>query len=298
MASVLDTALLIHPELENMISIIISSVATKEDLKLADENATDSKKSSLNIDKIDFGDLSDFLNKYAPLQILADRKKGNIKFSLSTRMLDILGHLHTAHALVALVDEKSSTSCPITSDGDQKLKSLVSVNTLVSLPHPLWNSNHDVTLIRAIVKHGWIGREENCRAINEDKSISWGPPFEENNGEKETVSLTKSTTNEIEGHKKVIMENMKIVAFRVASFLNSNQSIVREIKSFDINLIIQSYGIVECDSIDDTDESPIAWVVDDCLLQKCFKESRKDGKPLAELPTKKDLLKRARYIAA
>ena len=32
-ASVLDTALLIHPELENMISIIISSVATKEDLK-------------------------------------------------------------------------------------------------------------------------------------------------------------------------------------------------------------------------------------------------------------------------
>jgi hypothetical protein len=68
---------------------------------------------------------------------------------------------------------------------------------LSSLPHPEWTLQHDVVLLRAVVKHGWLDSHATCLAVGNDKTIRWGAPFEISD-----QSVSKGTTQTETDHEK------------------------------------------------------------------------------------------------
>lgn len=248
---------------------------------------------NLNPDSVDVETLKTFLSHYAPMQLVFDRQKHKF-LSLPRKTLDILGYLRNAHLLVNRVDSLSDSSLISTEEKNYRLSKLLTISPKASLPHPSWKPFHDAVLVSAIAKHGWIDKEVNCKAIINDEEIEWGRPFGEG-------GVDFSEENQLEVSFEGDKEELQSVSYRVVSFLNELKD-AKDLKGFNLTLVLKSYGI-ESNSVTDDDGSiTINWIVDPSFDGNVFKEvngaiEKKDD-TYVELPTRKDLLKRAKIVLA
>eukprot|EP00980_Cylindrotheca_fusiformis_P030318 scaffold24653_cov157-Cylindrotheca_fusiformis.AAC.2 len=277
-SAVLNEVVRIHPELANMVIPILN---TLEELRLA-ENQQDEqnreKDLQLNAQSIDMRTLNDFLQRYAPLQILTDRKSSS-RIAIGRRVLSCCYYSHVASDLVRKAESADSNQQTI-----ERLENLLVIEPRATLPHPLWTSKHDATLILAIAKHGWVDRDKFCRAMIEDTEIEWGHPFQK---AEPTVVKPLSPSE---------LRNLQSTANRAADFLENRSDLVEALTGCNRHLIIESYGLKENPSETKTDENQ--WVVDDDLLRQGSTKNgdESDASDLVDLPAKKDLVKRAKTV--
>jgi hypothetical protein len=251
---------------------------------------------SLDPALVDANSLEIFLRHYAPIQLAIDRVKNHI-LSLPRRTLDILSHLRNAHRLVSCVDSfPDASSIPI-AEKHYRLSKLLSVSPKATLPHPSWKPYHDAVLVAAIAKHGWIDKESNCRDIINDKDVKWGEPFGAGDIAVSECNQSDSSSNDdVPAYDK---EEFKKVALRAISFLEDVKD-TKELKGFNLNLVLKTYAIESVRSTNEDGQAEIAWNFDPSL-----KECESSGKSTdvdmkndsyVDLPTRKDLLKRAKII--
>jgi len=284
--AIIDYLPSVYPELDGTISSVISSVSkkikTKETETIQDKVILDS--SSINIEV-----LARFLQHYAPLQLLVDRKRNKF-ISLPRKTLDILTYLRNAHFLVQHVDNFPDALGLSSLEKCFRLSKELNISPRASLPHPSWKPFHDAVLIYAVAKHGWIDKEINCRAITIDTDIKWGKPFGE--GDVAFVTEIKPSKRGMDGVDK---EDFEKVALRAAEFLK--QDGIEGVKGFNYSLVMKTYGIMASSSPDEDGQSEKSWKVDLSVLDmiRDIKNDENDESYI-ELPTRKDLLKRAKYI--
>ena len=235
--------------------------------------------------------VSTFLEMFAPLQLLVDRAKHR-KISMHRKILGTCSALSVAHSLV-----KRASDVPGPSSNTDKLANLLCLNKRIALPHPSWTSRQDAVLIKAIVKHGWIDQDSCCRAITADSSIKWGLPFDDGgSGQKETRDNAKNEPD---------LKRLRETARQAAEFLNTEQDVVDEVKGFNTAILVKSYGLVQSTEETGLSLSTSKWMVDDnLLLQNLTGQATKEGTDKTsddtevevDLPTKKELLKRAKTV--
>jgi hypothetical protein len=93
-------------------------------------------------------------------------------------MLTILFFITLALQAVSIVDSKSQPDDPPQARSLALSKSININHHQSSLPHTEWTLLHDAILICAVTKHGWIDSHSSWSAIENDKTIRWGAPFE------------------------------------------------------------------------------------------------------------------------
>jgi len=299
LVEVLDAAPRVHPELKNIVEGVISVAASELKPK---EVKVQSTIPSINPSQISCHSLDLFLAHYAPLQLMADRRKSR-RMPISLRTSQMLSFLQNAHSLVAKARDTQSAKIP-SADEYFKLANLISVNPRASLPHPLWKPVHDAVLILAITKHGWIDRDIRCLAITNDKDIVWGHPFEEvKKNESDTISVPLKNKPV---KKEVDIDELGNISHRVIIFLNDFEGSLEELKGFNLSLILSTHGIKRIINENGVGER---WVFDACLLnsephKECNADNGNstkqspDSHVLSELPRRKALLKRAKAILA
>jgi hypothetical protein len=222
---------------------------------------------------VNFEALMDFLVRYAPLQLLGERRHTK-RLPVGRRVVSSCNHMFTA----ALLSKRALK------DGTE-LKTILSIDGRSALPNPLWTIEHDAILIKAIAKHGWVDREKACRKIVSDPEIKWGYPFE---------LAEADTKNNISDEE---WKDLNATATRASSFLEDSEELLDTLKGFNRHLIIESYGLKHI--VDDRGGAGAAkWSVDGELL---LKVSNKDVdsaqvREAVDLPTKKDLAKRAKLV--
>jgi len=297
-SAVLDVAPKAHPELRNTVESIIKSVESEDALPSPESQTNNTLPSGFGANNVTAGSLLEFLQMYAPLQLMCDRMR-TTKISVSRKIPEILSFLHTAHSLITSADKP----CLSGIIEESKLLKLLSGSVKAALPHPAWNPGHDAILMNAIVKHGWIDRESNCRAITGDKSIKWGPPFDDG-GEQGVANCQSSSPQDKfpELDEKSLVQ-LKTTASRATTFLNTEGDLIQLMKGFQEARVVKAYGITrkEKEESEDDDASPPLWIVDDALLQQGTNAADGEGmnqliKQNIELPTRKDLLKRAKFV--
>lgn len=276
----------IHPELSKTVETILSSTAIPSEPR--EVEAYVNEDMSLHIENVSCASLSSFLDMYAPLQLLVDRAQNN-KITMARKVLGTCSALAAAHALVRQASDSRGPSSVT-----DRLASILSLNKRIALPHPSWTPRHDAVLIQAIAKHGWIDQDHCCNAISEDSSIRWGTPFDDGG---EAAADDDST-------KKQQLMLLRETAVRASAFFNAERDILDELKGFNQALVVKAYGLVK--SPEGTDSSSSRWEADDNLLLQTFNgpattESSIDSvgennSMDVELPTKKELLKRAKNI--
>lgn len=92
------------------------------------------------------------------------------------------------------------------------LSELVHIIPRSLLPHNEWTLLHDAILIRAVTKHGWLDSHANCSAIENDKTIRWGPPFQASMN----ISIKNNTEMEIQANYDYLYK----IASRAVTYLN------------------------------------------------------------------------------
>ena len=208
-------------------------------------------------------------------------------------------YLHTASSLVRHSESTRGDKSLI-----DRLSAVISVDKRMTLPHPLWSTKHDGILIHAIAKHGWIDNDASCRRITNDATIKWGFPFDSdhspNGAEDESSSKITSQRDEL-------INNLRDTAARAAALFNIHNDTLEEVKGFNKNLVIRAYSLVY-ENHDESDEdgdgenmegtkSPRSqWVVDEAQLLASTGLESTESQEFVELPTKKDLVKRAKLI--
>ena len=204
--------------------------------------------------------------------------------------MDILTYLRNAHFLVQHVDNFPDALGLSSLEKCFRLSKELNISPRASLPHPSWKPFHDAVLIYAVAKHGWIDKEINCRAITIDTDIKWGKPFGE--GDVAFVTEIKPSKRGMDGVDK---EDFEKVALRAAEFLK--QDGIEGVKGFNYSLVMKTYGIMASSSPDEDGQSEKSWKVDLSVLDmiRDIKNDENDESYI-ELPTRKDLLKRAKYI--
>lgn len=228
---------------------------------------------AMNSTNVTFETLMEFLTRYAPLQLIGERKHAK-RLPVGRRVLSSCSNMHAASFLI----EKAAKS-------GTELKSVLSVDGRSALPHPLWTLDHDAVLIKAIVKHGWIDRDKACRKIVGDPEIKWGFPFELSEAGK--------------GNKLSDEEwaDLRATAGRASAFMEDSEELLETLKAVNKHLIIESYGLKH--NLDGSGNDGTAkWNVDDdSLLQASKKDDgTADVREPVDLPTKKDLAKRAKLV--
>jgi len=270
-SAVLNEVIRIHPELANMVVPLLNSIEERRVSADTKENEARSRHLGLQASNVDFDSLLDFLLRYAPLQLFGERRHTK-RLPIGRRVLSSCANMHIA-ALLSMQARNNGVD----------LKETLSVDGRSTLPHPLWTLDHDAILIQAIAKHGWVDREKACKRIVKDSSIKWGFPFE---------AVESSKTVKLSDHEAA---NLRATAERAASFLESGADILEALKGVNRHLIIESYGLKH-NSIGD-DEGTNKWVVDeDSLNQASTKDDGAKQVEIADLPTKKDLAKRAKLV--
>ncbi len=245
---------------------------------------------------VDANGIEIFLQHYAPIQLASDRVKNHF-LSLPRRTLDILSHLRNAHKLVSRVDSfPDANSIPLT-EKYYRLSKLLSVSHRATLPHPSWKPYHDAVLVAAIAKHGWIEKESNCREIINDKDVKWGEPFGAGDiAVSECNQSDSSSNNDVPVYDK---EEFKKVALRAISFLEDVKD-TKELKGFNLNLVLKTYAIESIKSTNEDGQAEIVWNFDpslkECESSGKSKDMDRKNDSYVDLPTKKDLLKRAKLI--
>ena len=248
----------------------------------AGEKETEVRKRelSLSAQNIDFQSLNDFLLRYAPLQLIGDRGSSR-RLAIGRRVINACFHMNSVNTLVTASSAQNT-----------KLADLIVVDGRAALPHPLWSADHDATLLRAIAKHGWIDRDKSVKAIVDDRDIKWGHPFE-------AIEVApKQEPSEQE------LSRLRATAQRAKKFMEDNREMIEQMKGCSRHIISDSYGLVhgsnDGDGSNDGGEDPdnITWVVDDEKLMKA--STAVDDEPgtqdLSDLPSKKDLVKRAKVL--
>ena len=258
-----------------MTDTLLSSIESTRLQSIDSVNQERSAHLAMTTENVDMSTLSTFLERYGPFQLLVDRRKTSNRVALHKRLLSVCSLLETASDLVAHAS---------TSDGSMdvnRLEKSLSVDKRSTLPHPLWTTRHDAILIQAIAKHGWIQQNISCRKITNDTSIKWGAPFES--------SATKNDSN-IAGSST--LDELVAASNRAADFLNAHHSSLEEIKGFNQTLVIRTYGLVRPQNGEGHTQHK--WTVD---MNKLLPSPSEGGdQENAELPTKKDLVKRAKIV--
>jgi hypothetical protein len=153
-------------------------------------------------------------------------------------------------------------------------------------------------LILAILKHGWIDQATSIRDIANDSDIKWGPPFEIQGDD---CVPPPSTT------KMDDSEELRSTAARAAAFINKNRELIEEYKGFNHAAVKRAYGLSlssESDLNDTGNSKPEqqTWVVDESALLGSHAEANGSGssgrQEPVDLPTAKDLLRRAKLLLA
>ena len=235
---------------------------------------------------------------YAPLQLLVDRQKRD-KIFMHRKVLGTCSALLTAHSLV---DQASSVAGP--SSVTDKLAKGLSLNKQIAKPHPSWTTRHDAVLINAIAKHGWIDQESCCRAIINDGTIKWGEPFDDGG-----FSDQKKAAKPVASNGVPNLDLLREAARQAAEFLNAEQDMIAEVKGFNQDAVVQTFGLVKSTDEADSSLSPSEskWIVDEkLLLQNAGSQNATQGSDAGDdaggtdvevdLPPKKDLLKRAKTV--
>jgi hypothetical protein len=283
----------IHPELSKTVDTILSTTPTESEPQEEEAQVTEGTK--LQLEAISYSSLSDFLDMYAPLQLLVDRAT-NRNITMARKALGTCASLIAAHALV-----KRASDSSVPQSVTDRLASLLALNKRIALPHPAWTPRHDAVLIQAIAKHGWIDQDHCCRAIVEDSSVKWGAPFDD--GEISKAKATDEDDSTAEKQLAILRET----AARAVSFFNAEQDILDELKGFNQTLVVKAYGLIKSAGTEGADSSSSIWEVDDNLLLQTFNgstamdpsvEDNGENKEVmfAELPTKKELMKRAKNV--
>ena len=166
-----------------------------------------------------FETLQEFLMKYAPLQLIGDRKHSS-KLAIGRRLLSSCSYMYSAKTLV---EEAASKK--------EDLKDVLFVDGRSGLPHPLWKPCHDAVLIKSITRHGWVDREKACRAMVNDSEIKWGYPFE--------IAATENRAELSEDE----MSDLRTTAQRAAAFLESFPEVIEALKGCSRQKVIESYGL-------------------------------------------------------
>jgi hypothetical protein len=263
----------IHPELSKMVIPLLNSLEQSRLSSSQKEEEARARHVEMSSTNVNFEALMDFLVRYAPLQLLGERRHTK-RLPVGRRVVSSCHHMYTA----ALLSKRALK------DGTE-LKNILSVDGRSALPHPLWTIEHDAILIKAIAKHGWVDREKACRKIVSDPEIKWGYPFELAEGD------TKTVINDEE------WKDLSATAKRASSFLEDSEELLDTLKGFNRHLIIESYGlkhIVE----DGVGAGKTKWSVDGELLLKASNKEVESAlvREVVDLPTKKDLAKRAKLV--
>jgi hypothetical protein len=269
--SVLSVLPAMYPELVNTVQYVQSTISSQNKLE-EEQNALQLKQ--LESVAISASSLQDFLRKFAPLQLLVDRLTLK-RIGLGKRILfstNIMFNAHDVMRQAQLLHSNMSVT--------QHIAQSINLDKRILPPHPLWNSSHDAVLIQAIAKHGWIEFDSCCRAIVDDSSIVWGSPFD---GE------TRNNTLSSDVH--VDPERLTRVARRAANFLTTERDVLNIVKEFREVTLVKTYSLVK--KTLNEERFGLVWEVD---ASRVDSESHERDRQGVDLPTKKDLLKRAKMI--
>lgn len=283
--AVLAVAGTIHPELAKMVESMQSVAESSRQKSKESEAKLREKHLAMKAGTISVKDLSEFLSKYSPLQLLYDRKHSK-KLSLTPRrLMQTCNHMHTATTLVKKAGA-TRDAMPLI----DHLASALVVDKRASPPHPQWSSKHDAVLIHAVAKHGWIENETSCRRIINDSEVTWGFPFDSGAAAKEGNEGNKTT------EKTDIINSLRETASRAADFFNAHNDIL---KGFNDATVVRTYNLVqeanEENEEEETQNENPKWEVDDeALVASTGFDS--DESQEVDLPPKKDLAKRIKQI--
>jgi hypothetical protein len=227
--------------------------------------------------------LHEVLERYAPAQLLVDRRKSQSQIRLTRRHISSCSLMSSAFDMI----EKASSMFESGSLVEKISKSL-QIDRRSALPHPKWTSQHDAVLMYVITKHGWLESDANVHAMKEDKAIEWGPPFD--------GSAKKSNAADQQKNPPAMIE---AVACRACSFLNENERLLNDGKTFNPVALIRTYWLSKTrpasmgDTLADTTPHEESFSVNRAAL---LQEESAEGSELVELPTRKELQKRAKTL--
>jgi len=287
----------IHMELSTVVDQLLANSAAVEK---EHENALLVEAAKATLNPVSRESLSLFLKLYAPLQLMFDRNRAR-RMHLSRKVLGACSALHAADTLVKQCKANEGKGFY-----DQLARHL-HVDRRTALPHPSWTPRHDAILVAAIAKHGWIDHDVSCRAITNDSSIRWGAPFDDGIQDTRVVqSATEPISKEELRRKELSSKLLRDTANRAAMFFNAEYDMIQELKGFNQNLVKKAYGLTQQQKDENEDSAVAVWVVDDALLKQAEdgayasqsddNDDEEKAEELAELPTKKDLLKRAKTV--
>lgn len=269
-----------------MAETLMKTVESSRREEVESQERIRAKHLSLTFDTVNMKALITFLNQYAPLQLLVDRTRST-RIRLSRRLLSTCSFMHTASALV----RKAQTSSVDTEVIGRLASSLV-VDKRTTLPHPLWTTKHDAVLVLAIAKHGWIDQEASCRAITNDPTVAWGPPFEVSDENENSAAAVQSRRT---------ISDLRATGSRAASIMNEHHDLLEETKGFNTNLVVRAYDLLRhaanTTSHDLESSNVHSWIVHDTAVDDSGESSPREHEPV-ELPTKKDLVRRAKIVLA
>jgi len=262
---VLNESKSLHPELSNVIDKLLDSCSQQKEETIS---------LTLDAETLTVEKLQEFLWKFAPLQLQFDGCKPKRRVaSLNKRLL--LNSCYNMHRAVKLVSRVSSTC-------DDKLSREINITN--KAPHPYWKPIHDATLIRGIMKHGWLERSHDD--IVNDESLNWDSLLEEDS-DSCSISILQEETMSRRDKAKMLRR----VADRTVRFFDKNDEFILTIKGFDREKTLLNYGIV-------TKYSKFGkkafYSLDTTMLVDTEEEEKIE--PCLDFPSKEKLVKRAKSI--
>jgi hypothetical protein len=284
-SAVMNEVIRIHPELQNMVIPLLEK-AQQARLQIAEvEKSMRAKDLALTASNVDLKSLEGLLERYAPMQLLYDRKRKGSKISLGRKLLASCHYVHNATVLFHTATEKEAIDEEVELADFDKLTKLLITDGRTSLPHPLWTKQHDTRLICAIAIHGWCDVDRNMKYIINDTSIKWGYPFEASHGQP------------VQRMGRTELQNLKSTAERAANALNTHAETFNIVEEFNKNLVIEAYGLThhELDGGEEKDDGR-KWRVDTALLNQSSKKNDGGKSEPDDLPPKRDLVKRAKAV--
>ena len=279
--SVMNSITNIHPELKPITDHIIQSFPAP--------NPNETSSSSLmTIGEIPrYDDLVKFLHKYAPLQLI--RGKNNlIPVSGAKRVLDVSLLMFSLRNMIKIANEMKED------DIESSLNSIVAPFLNISAkPHNDWNTRADCTLLVAISKHGWIDNKGSYKSILQDKSLSWGSPFESD------IIIKGPSSNHEESFEHFVKGKIE-AAKRLISFLNETCATskiisIPALKHFQFDVLSKVYGL-RAKSQSNGDTSSNLYELDSAALRTSSEEEFKQIGDAEALPSRLALVKRAKQL--
>jgi len=270
----------LHPELSPIVEEVQQAVASLERKDQHEHAKFLESLVPMSATGTTISSVQRLLNEFAPLQLIVDRattKTLSLVRKLLTTCLTMF-HAHSAVSQAKSIDPERSIA--------EKITQSIVMDRKIFVPHPAWTSEHDAVLIMSIAKHGWIEHDSCCRAIIDDKSIKWGYPFD--------------GSNELDCGGLVRIDHALLmrVAKRAGQFLVTERETLQTIKDFKETVLTDTYNLKP--SGDCEKDENVIWEPDELLLSTRGETSGRtdEGDLIMDLPSKKDLVKRAKALLA